>query len=404
LTDGDEVQVFTILDVLRNYAIVKGSVWRPGRYELDGVQTVSQLIEAAQGIQPQTYGQIAHIIRFNEDEVTTRIIPFDLSRALTDKAYDHRLMPRDEVIVYSREIVEQRNTFVTIRGAVKNPGRFALRDDLTLADLIPLAAGYSEGAEISEAEVSRFIPSGASGDTLVTILKVPLPSTFTTDGNAQGLPPFILQHRDEVYIRTKPNFMPQQNVSISGDMMYPGVYAVQRRGERLSEFLNRAGGPTSSSYLGGARFYREGERVLVDFTEAFYEKNQLHDILMMGGDSIVVPSRPHTVLVVGEVNKPGRLSFLEGDDVSDYIDRAGGITDSALYVLLTKPTGETRKVEFGLFSADPTVLEGSTIEVLKELPPPPPAEKIDFFGTIKDVFALLASVAAVIFIVHETTK
>jgi protein involved in polysaccharide export with SLBB domain len=404
LVDGDEIQIFSVLDVMKNYAVVRGSVWRPGRYQLGEIETVRDLVDAAEGLHPQTFDDLAHIIRYNEDEVTTRIIPFNLSKALAQEEYDHRLMPRDEVIVYSKEIIEKRNTYVIIRGAVKNPGRFPLRNDLTLADLIPLAGGYTEGAEIAEAEISRFIPEGATGDSLVAILRVPLPRSFAVEPSAASSPPFLLHHRDEVYVRSKPHFMPQQNVFVGGDMMYPGTYAIQRRGERLSEILTRSGGPTSSSHLGGARLYRGGERVLVDFTEAYYAREQLHDILMMGGDSIVVPSRPYTVLVTGEVNKPGLLSFLDGDDVSDYIDRAGGVTDSAHYALLTKPTGETSKVGFGLFSSDPGVPEGSTIEVLREPPPPPTEERVDYFGTIKDIFALLASVAAVIFIVNETTK
>ncbi len=403
LVDGDEVQVFSVLDVMRNYAVIRGSVWRPGRYQLGDVQTVRDLVNAAEGLHPQTFGELAHIIRYNEDEVTTRIIPFNLNRALEGGEYDHRLMPRDEIIVYSREIVEKRNTYVIIRGAIKNPGRFPMRDGMTLSDLIPLALGYTEGAEITEAEVSRFIPEGATGDSLVTILRVPLPLVFNAEAMQQSGPPFALQHRDEVYVRSKPHFMPQQNVFVGGDMMYPGTYAIQHRGERLSELLERSGGPTTSSYLGGAELYRDGRRVLVDFTEAF-DHHELHDIVMMGGDSISVPSRPYTVFVRGEVNKPGLLSFLDGDDVSDYIDRAGGVTDSAHYVLLTKPTGETRKVEFGLFSSDPAVPEGSTIEVLREPPPPPSEDGVDYFGTIKDMFALLASVAAVVFIVNETTK
>jgi protein involved in polysaccharide export with SLBB domain len=403
LADGDEVQIFSVLDVMRNYAVVRGSVWRPGRYQLGDIQTVRDLIAAAEGLHPQTYPDLAHIIRYNEDEVTTRIIPFDLGRALADDQYDHRLMPRDEVVVYSKEIVETRNRYVIIRGAVKTPGNFPLRDGMTLSDLIPLAQGYTEGAEVTDAEISRFIPEGATGDSLVTILHVPLPQSFGINSNGTAHPSFALRHRDEVYVRSKPHLMPQQNVFVSGDMMYPGVYAIQHRGERLSEVLDRSGGPTTSSYLGGAQLYREGKRVLVDFTEAF-ARDDLHDIVLMGGDSIVVPSRPYTVLVKGEVNKPGLLSFLDGDEVSDYIDRAGGMTDSALYALLTKPTGETRKVEFGLFSSDPDVPEGSTIEVLREPTPLPTEQPVDYFGTTKDIFALLASVAAVIFIVSETTK
>jgi len=407
LEDGDEVQVFTVLDVLRNYAVVKGSVWRPGRYELGEIQTVKDLVNAAEGTQPKTLPSFAHLVRFNEDEITTRIISINLGRALEDPEYSLRLMPRDELIVYSEEILEEKDRYVIIRGAVRNPGRYPYRDNLTLQDLVPIAGGYSEGAEIIEAEISRFLPGGAASDTLVTILRVPLPDRFVPDderaAEAAGVP-FFIRHRDEVLILTKPNFLPQQNVAITGDMMYPGVYAIQHRGERLSDLLHRAGGPTSSTFLGGAMFYRDGRRVLVDFEQAFFMQNRLHDIMMMGGDSIDVPSHPHTVFVFGEVNKPGLLSFLEGDDVSEYIDRAGGLKDSAYYVVLTRPTGESRRVDLGLFSSDPRVSEGSIIEVVKEPPPPPPQQQGDFFGTVKDIFALLASVAAVIFIVHTTAN
>ncbi|MDH4071048.1 MAG: SLBB domain-containing protein, partial [Ignavibacteria bacterium] len=406
LADADQVQVFTVLDIMRNYAIVRGSVWRPGRFELGRIETVKDLIDAAEGLRPNTFMSLAHIIRFNEDDVTTRILSVDLQKVISDPTFSLPLMARDEVILYSDDILEERDKYVIIRGAVRNPGRYPFRDGLTLKDLIPLAGGYREGAEVLQAEVSRFLPGGASSDSLVTIMRPVLPTKFLPDeSSADDLNiSFPLRHRDEILILTKPNFIPQQNVSITGDMKYPGVYAIQRRGERLSELLTRAGGPTTTTFLGGAEFYRRNRRVLVDFEEAFYKRNVLHDIIMMGGDSLRVPPRPHTVFVFGEVNKPGLLSFLEGDDVSDYIDRAGGLTDSSLYILLTRPTGETRKVELGLFAGDPEVSEGSIIEVTKEPPPPPPQQQGDFFGTVKDIFALLASVAAVIFIVHTTAN
>lgn len=413
LFDADEVRIPSLLDEMENFVTVRGSVWRPGRYELGRVRTLRGLIAAAEGVQPKTYLQEGHLSRLNEDRITRRIMRFDVGKLLENAELDQPLMPRDEVTIFSTEAVEVKERFVVIRGEVKNPGRYAYRDGMTLQDLILEAGGFTEGALLSEAEVSRLRIGGLAGDSLAILMYPKLPSVLVASlrGELSNLDPlelkeepsFFLQHRDEVLIKPDPHFKPQQNVSLEGEVMNPGVYALQQREERLSELIARAGGPTKNAYLGGAEFYRGGKRLLLDFDKAYYERKREHDVIMAEGDRIVVPRKPHTVLVTGEVNKPGLLSFIEGDDVSDYIDRAGEVTDSASYALLTYPTGETKRVNFGLFRADPEVLDGSTIVVLKE-PPEPPGEKVDIGGTIKDVFAILTSGATLAFIVWQTTK
>lgn len=276
---------------------------------------------------------------------------------------------------------------------------------MTLTDLIPLAGGYTEDAELLEAEVSRITPEGLTGDSLAIILHPRLPATFSVEVTGSGTTfNFRLQHRDELLIRPNPFYKTQLNITIAGDVRYPGVYSIQKRGERLSEVLERAGGPTRTSYMGGALFYRAKKRLLLDFKEAYEEKNLLHDVIMLGGDSIYIPSKPHTVLVTGEVNNPGLLSFIDGDDLEDYIDRAGGLTDSSNYAVLIKPTGESRRVDFGWFSSNPDVPEGSTIHVIKVPPPPAEGQPFDVSATIKDVFAIVSSAATLAFIVYQVSK
>jgi protein involved in polysaccharide export with SLBB domain len=415
LVDADTVNVFSVLEEKRNFVTIFGSVWRPGRYELSKIRTLRDLITAAEGVQPKTFLDMAHVVRLNSDLITRSIIPFNLGRVMEDAAYDQKLQPRDEVLIYSTEVTEVKEKFVTIRGEVKKPGRYPLRTRMTLQDLVLIAGGYTEATELLQAEVARIAPGGFSGDSLAMLLHPKLPVEFMapartalfdsasiTRPGIEGQ--FLLQHRDEVLIRPDPNYKLQQNVTIEGDITYPGVYAIEHRGERLSEFLARAGGPTKTSYLGGAQFYREGRRLLLNFVKAYYDKNEIHDVVMLSGDRIVVPPRPYTVSVNGEVNKPGLLSFIPGDDVSDYIDRAGGLTDSASYALFVKPTGESRRVNFGLFRSNPEVAEGSAITVLK-LPPPPPEQKGEELATtIKDVFAIVTSAATIAFLIWQVTK
>jgi protein involved in polysaccharide export with SLBB domain len=255
----------------------------------------------------------------------------------------------------------------------------------------------------------------ALGDSIAVLYHPFLPHSFEAEKIPGGLDSlsmeeclrrgqFPLQHRDEVLIRPNPSFREPQTLRIEGDIQYPGTYTLQRKGELLSEILVRSGGPTSTSYLGGAEFIRRGQRLLVDFSQVYGRKDSDHDVIMMGGDRITIPSRPHTVAVGGEVNKPGLLSFDPGGDVSDYIDRAGGLTDSANYAILTSPTGESRRVNFGFLRSNPAVLEGSSILVTRMPPAPAEGKPADITGTIKDIFAILSGAATIIFIVWQTTK
>ena len=415
LFDADSIMVFSILDLRKNIATITGAVWRPGQYQLEKAPTVRKLVELAGGLLEKAFTVEAHLIRYNSDEFTRSIEHFNLKEVLADPARDIILQKRDEVIVFSTEATEIKQQFVTLRGEVKSPGRYPLFANMRLRDLILAAGGYTDSAEVLEAEVARVRKSGLGGDTLALILHPSLPFEFVADaGIRQGdaiMSPedpsdgqFLISNRDEILIRANPRYRRQQDVVVSGDIMYPGTYSLRDRTEKLSSLLARAGGPTSTSFLEGGQYYRNGKRVAIDFREAMRE-NMENDVIMMGGDSLMIPSKPRTVMVKGQVNHPGLFAFLEGDNVSEYIERAGGITDSASFAVMQKPTGESRKVKFGFLRSDPRVPEGSTIEVFK-IPPEPALESkpIDVGGTIKDIFAILISAATLVFLAIQVKK
>jgi polysaccharide export outer membrane protein len=422
LREKDAVRLYSIHEIEFDKTVtVSGHVKYPQTIPYADSLTLYDLIFRAGGLldpefQKSTYLERADLVRLNPDMITKRIIPFNLQRLLDDSTYNIHLQPRDEVIVYGIGVTEVTDKYVTINGSVKNPGKYPLRSNMTLNDLVLLAGGFTEDASLLEAEVSRIRPEGLRGDSLSIILHPKLTKDFAHEVSdqplnelAHGDPPrngdFYLQYMDQVLIRPNPDFKPQQNVIVEGEVLYPGTYAIQRKGERLSEILVRAGGPTKVAYLGGAQFYRGGKRLVVDFEEAYRNKDEEHDIMMLAGDRITIPPRPRTVLVTGEVNNPGLQVFIDGQSVSDYVDRAGGRTDSAQYALLTLPTGETKKVTFGWFRSDPRVLEGSTIVVTKKpAEPPPERREFDLGATIKDSFAVVASAATIIYLISQVKK
>ena len=421
LREKDAVRLYSIHEIEFDRTVsITGHVKTPQTIPYADSLTLYDLVFRAGGLldpefQKSTYLERADLVRLNSDMITKRIIPFNLQRLLDDSTYNIQLQPRDEVIVYGIGVTEVTDKYVTINGHVKSPGKYPLRSNMTLNDLVLLAGGFTEDASLLEAEVSRIRPEGLRGDSLSIILHPKLTADFAEEVSgeplhelSQGDPPkngdFYLQYMDQVLIRPNPSYTPQQSVTVDGEVIYPGIYVIQRRGERLSDILARTGGPTGIAYLGGAQFYRGGKRLVIDFEEA-YRKDEDHDIMMFAGDRIVIPARPRTVFVTGEVNNSGLQVFIDGQSVSDYIDRAGGRTDSAQYALLTLPTGETQKVSFGWFAHDPKVLEGSAIVVTKKPAEPPPERKeFDLGATIKDSFAIVASAATVIYLISQIKK
>ena len=56
LKDGDQVNFFSILDVVENKVTISGNVYQPGEYALDQYPTLKDLIlNAARGIKEDTY-------------------------------------------------------------------------------------------------------------------------------------------------------------------------------------------------------------------------------------------------------------------------------------------------------------------------------------------------------------
>lgn len=257
IRNGDVVYVDEILNRFDNRVIIDGAVWRSGEFELQEGMTLHDLIMEAEGLRPDAFTSRGLINRMSDD-YTLEQLSFDVSAVLQNpQEYDIPLQSEDHVMIRSiHEINDEQS--VQIHGAIRQPGEYNFRENMTLEDLILKADGFTDAASEARIEISRRILGETTpeerGQQLAEIY------TFDVSRNLQlgdEDRKFELQPFDQVFIHRRPNYQIQQKVTIEGEVLYPGTYTIRNRNERISDLIERAGGITSEAYMPGARLIRK---------------------------------------------------------------------------------------------------------------------------------------------------
>ena len=389
VSDADEVYVGifgSAQKLYENRVEVRGSVYRPGFYELgEQIGTVRQLILRAGGLMDDAFLNRAQIIREKPDR-SLEVLALPLG-AIMDGSADDVILRKNDILSISNVNEISPKGDVTINGYVNNPGNFEYADNMTVEDLILLAGGLNEGASSFNVEVGRRIldsDSVSQPDTTAIVFTFRIADGLMVDGD----PKFTLKPYDVVSVRKIPSFVEQKIVTITGEVNYPGQYTVTGSQFRLSDLLARAGGATGNADVHGAmlrrristyeRNVRTGLQQIVrqtaDKEEIDVEKlkvNEIYpvglqldkalenpgsdyDVILRDGDEVIVPERTTTVRIQGEVLFPNTVHFVSGKPVRYYVRQAGGFNENArrskvyvLYLNGTASTGMNARVEPG---------------------------------------------------------
>ena len=361
MRNGDVVTAEAILNRFTNKLEIRGAVYRPGIYQLSGkLNTIRELVNEAQGLTGDAFLNRAVLYRQRED-LTSEVVPVDIRSIMDGTSPNLALMKNDILYIPSIHDLEDRGN-VTVHGEVAHPDSYPYADNMTLEDLIIQAGGLREAASTVRIDVSRRIKnprSTADNDTIGQMYSFSLKDGFVIDGQ----PGFILQPYDQVYVRRSPGYQAQQNVAIEGEILFGGNYAMTSREERLSDLVNKAGGPTSYAYLRGAKLTRVanasekkrmsdvvrlmqrqlGEAMIdslgirvedtftvgIDLEKALSNPKGNADLVLREGDVISIPKNTNTVTINGAVMVPNTVSYMQGKDVDYYLNQAGGYSDNA---------------------------------------------------------------------------
>ncbi|MBB1456067.1 SLBB domain-containing protein [Pseudoalteromonas sp. SG43-5] len=266
--------------------------------------------------------------------------------------------------------VQQAMQLVEISGNVTFPGIYPLMVGGEVKDLITAAGGLLESAYVKQAEITRIM---ASDGSKIEHLRLDLESAMQGDLQSN----ITLQSKDSINVFAIPNWQENVKVELKGELKFPGTYTI-RRGETLTELLERAGGFSRFAEQKAAVFTRasikeQEERQLARLstelrrdiasksfqnsvsssTLSYEEMNMLlndlasveavgrlvidlplivnnqQNLVLQDGDTLYVPSKRDSISVIGEVNYSTSHLYKSGVSVDDYIALSGGLKERA---------------------------------------------------------------------------
>lgn len=361
---------------------IEGEVYRPALYELDGEGTLSQLVKMAGGLTPQAYPQRINIERTNKDFLRI-IAEADYTSQSGLKA---AIQAGDRVTIPS--IADITGQYVEVQGAAARTGKFAWIPGMRVSSLIKnLDADLRPIADKQYAAIVRTDPQ----DDTISVLNLRLRDAVQNPGNQHDLQ---LKEKDrllffsdagKVDIQTEADLVeqpnsktagkdsrltkgseegpetytrdklfepviqrlkaqaspanPQQTISISGPVRYPGEYPLPAT-QRLEDAIFVAGGlkDSASLYQAEVARYIVGDngvgqtRILnVNLADAMAGRSNIE---LQSRDRVLIKSIPEfakmrTITLQGEVRYPGEYTFRDGETLTDVLKRAGGLTDNA---------------------------------------------------------------------------
>jgi len=329
----------------------------------------------------------------------------------------------------------------SVDGAVRQPGVYPVTENAEVSDLVAIAGGQSNDANMSRIEVINYNKTDSSGRVVANWDYI---DARTTDLSSVKISPGGGIRMNSLFSNFESGA-----VLLTGEFRQPGIYTI-RKGEKLSELIRRAGGLTTQSYPYGAIFTRErvkelqrqelrqtAQRLQSALVSASVKKNieadslgavrvltqqiansevigrvvieadplklgldPAKDIVLEPGDAVHIPKRPNFIIAIGDVLNPGALQFVPGKSVSNYLKEVGGFSRSADEdrVFVVFPNGVAKPVELSSWSGDNdlNIPPGSAIVVPTDLSP---FDTLTLVKEIGQIFSSLAVSAASIAVV-----
>lgn len=375
LMDEDVIEVDSVRKHYSNMIEIRGAVKHAGTYQLGGgIQTVKELLAAADGLREDAYTKNA-IIHRRRDDNTLEMVGVDLTGIIEGSAADVAMKNGDILFIPSMTEMLGEQT-LQVSGEVVYPGIYPYAKNATIRDIILQAGGMTNAASLAKVDVFRRIRD-INGSKKNNVTAQTFSFSLDDAFNITSDTVFSLMPYDIVIIRRSPSYQEQKNVKVLGEVNFQGEYSMLTPNYRLSDLVKACQGVTPQAYIEGAHLTRlmtkeeidsrdrandqaqislyenaikEGKEmnmdiadsllamkrntantfpVAIDLKKAIENPGSEYDITLREGDVLEIPEQTNIIKLSGEVMYPVSISYTPGKNLYWYINRAGGFSHNA---------------------------------------------------------------------------
>ena len=217
-------------------------------------------------------------------------------------------------------IVPPYEQLVSIDGNVKRPMYYEIKPNETINTILEYAGGYTADAYDGMVRLAR--QSGTENE-LFNIERGEFSSYRLQDGDVITVGTILDRYANRVELK--------------GAVYRPGLFAIGKDVNTVSELVRKADGLTDDAYTERVLLYREGPNLEL-------EVQALDLAEIMNGTAADVPLKRNDVLVIssiheleergaltisGQVARPGSFPYAENTTLEDLIFQAGGLLQGA---------------------------------------------------------------------------
>lgn len=359
---GTEAYV-TLSEIRDINILISGNAFNPGIYTLNGNSNILHALSMAGGI--NKYGSYRNILHLRNNEVIGKL---DIYNLLINGKYNFEKNLKSGDVVF----VDTVGNLVEVMGAFKRPGFYELSDDEPLSQALFFANGISKNADLTNIYIQRVVNGNVDSIKL---------------DNIDGLNNLYANDGDKIIVRQHDH----RSIEIVGSVVNPGKYFMSE-GESIFDAIEKAGGYTEGAYKFGAIYENKVAKKISENALDFLYQEFLRNLILMGqqnlgeydilstiqaaklmndiepsgriivdfvnpessntfivqnGDKITIPEKTNQVYVFGEISSEGAVSYVQGEDVSYYLDKKGGFNSHAdkSRIFIIHPNGVTQNIE-----------------------------------------------------------
>lgn len=326
LSNGNTYADVSLGNVRSIKVTIVGEVTQPGTYTISSLATVFNALYASGG--PTNAGTFRNIQIIRGNTVADTLDIYDFL-VYGDQSDNIRL--RDQDIIKIDPYISR----VELRGEVKQPAIFEMKDGETLGDLVEYASGFTEKAYTKRLVLRR------NTDIQRSISDVSWPEGAD----------LILQSGDEIRVGELLDRF-ENRVSIRGAVFREGEYELDN-GMMLTDLIDKADGLREDAYMQRGVIFRTQDDLTVQtlaFSVADVMNGVSNDVALRRDDIVQISSlfdlrEEYTIQVNGAVNEGGEFAYTENLTIKDAIYLADGFRESAApyrIELSRRLTGEDR--------------------------------------------------------------